>query len=98
FTLGGTSLQPQNNVVGTIWWDNVTLRESESTADDLRGRGVKTHPAASGPPTRPALSQIDLGDPMLGDNVLRATLTNPGGPAQFAWEGKVSRPAGKKAQ
>src|SRR5262249_27661687 len=40
YTLNDTHQQPQNNVVGTIWWDDVTLAEPESTAGELKARGV----------------------------------------------------------
>ena len=38
--LGGTGLQPQNNVVGLVWWDAVRLYEPETTAQELKLRGA----------------------------------------------------------
>src|SRR5437660_12329725 len=41
YTLDDTSTQPQNNVVGTIWWDDVKVSEPEASAKELQDRGVK---------------------------------------------------------
>jgi hypothetical protein len=84
YTLGGVAPQPQANVVGTIWWDNITLREPESAAAELAGRGVKTFPEPAAAPTGIHLADWDPGDRLLGDNVLRAEVVNPGPARTFS--------------
>lgn len=87
YTLDDTGTQPQNNVVGTIWWDDVRVSEPETTVAELAARGVKIHEAGKSTPG-PHLTHLDLGERMLGGNVLRATMTNPGPPQKFTlfWE------------
>jgi hypothetical protein len=77
YTLEDTSPQPQNAVVGTIWWDDIHLTEPESTAADLAARGVKSVKEKESK-TAPHLEDLDVGERMLGKNTLTATLVNPG--------------------
>jgi hypothetical protein len=95
YTLGGTGLQPQQNVAGVVWWDDVGLFEPESTPAELKARGVKLpppEPAAAGP----HLTKLDLGEQLLGDNWLTAEIVNPGAEAIFSlaltWPGRRDRP------
>jgi hypothetical protein len=98
YTLGGTGPQPQNNVVGTVWWDDVSLTEPESTTDALTSRGCK--PAASfTPPSTARLAGLDLGERMIGDNALSATIVNKTGAAatyRLRWE--FTSPTGKASK
>ena len=74
YTLDGTGQQPQSNVVGHIWWDEVRLTEPESDAAELTGRGVK--PAAVAKNVEgPKLADLDLGEGLIGLNKLRGTIT-----------------------
>lgn len=87
YTLDDTGMQPQNNVVGTIWWDDVRVTEPESDAGDLQGRGV--NPATEfDPQTGLRIVELDLGERLYGENTLRAVVENPG-PARkltLRWE------------
>ncbi|MFO0969085.1 MAG: hypothetical protein U0793_26320 [Gemmataceae bacterium] len=56
YTLDGTGRQPQNDVTGTIWWDDVRVTEPESTAEELAARGVK---GVKEPPPRTPLDPVD---------------------------------------
>lgn len=87
YTLDDTGHQPQNNVVGTIWWDDVQLFEPESTAAELAKRGVAIVPAPVNKETV-HIQEIDLGERMFGANVLTATVFNPGKEAAYSlhWE------------
>lgn len=76
YTLDDTGLQPQNNVVGTIWWDNVSVHESESSRDELAARGVSIPAAPVQPKPDVAIENLDLGERLIGSNVLSATLVN----------------------
>ena len=79
YTLDDTGQQPQNNVVGTVWWDDIALYEPESMPDELTVRGVKSAAeVAAVAPARPRLEGLDLGERLLGANVLNATIVNPG--------------------
>lgn len=98
FTLGGTGLQPQGNAVGTIWWDNVTVTEPESTPDDLRSRGVKTEVTQAAGAERAYLSEVDPGERLLGDNVLSAVVNNQGRADSYALQWEFTSPSGRKAQ
>lgn len=83
YTLDDTSTQPQNNVVGTIWWDAVRVCEPEASAKEHQDRGVKPvveAPAANGP----RIVELDLGERLSGDNTLRAVVHNPGPAATFS--------------
>ncbi len=96
FTLDDTGPQPQNNVAGTIWWDAVTLYEPESTAAELNSRGAKaiSHRPL---PRLPVIADFDLGERLLGENVLTATLHGVAeGPFAVQWE--FVSPTGKKSQ
>ena len=97
YTLGGTTAQPQNNVVGTIWWDNVSLHEPESSAEELKGRGVKAQATPAEAAARVSLADINLGDPLLGENLLQATPVNPGPAGTFRLRWDITSPSGKKA-
>jgi hypothetical protein len=97
YTLDDTGQQPQNNVVGTIWWDDVRLTEPESTAAELAARGVPNAPAAeTTPPARPGprLAGLDLGERLLGANELGATIINPGPARTFVLQWEFTGPAG----
>jgi hypothetical protein len=95
-TLDDTGMQPQNNVVGTVWWDDVSLFEPESTAAELSARGVKPVPPAN-TSTQVHLADLDLGERLLGDNVLRATLVNAGPAAAYALRWEVTSPSGNRS-
>lgn len=93
YTLDDTGFQPQNNVVGTIWWDDVRLGEPESTAAELAARGVK--PVVEQPVAAFVhLADLDLGERLLGDNVLRATVVNPGPPRTVSLVWAFMSPSG----
>ncbi len=77
YTLDDTGAQPQNNVVGTIWWDDVRLSEPESTSEELLARGAKPVKDEVGK-LGVHLEDLDLGERRVGDNVLTATWVNPG--------------------
>ena len=87
YTLDGTGSQPQANVVGHIWWDEVKLTEPESDAAELAARGVKEAPAWE---NVEGLRIIDLdpGERLIGENFLRATVVNSGSPRTVSvrWE------------
>jgi hypothetical protein len=93
YTLNGTGLQPQNNVVGTIWWDEVRLVEPESTAEELAARGCKAV-ALTPPAAGIQLAQLDLGERMIGDNVLTATIRNRGAAGKFRLRWEFTSPTG----
>ncbi|MCS7045878.1 MAG: hypothetical protein NZO58_05940 [Gemmataceae bacterium] len=93
YTLDDTGTQPQNNVVGTIWWDEIHVGEPESTPAELAARGVKVHEPAN-PAPQPHLVDLDLGERLLGGNVVRAVAFNPGPPQQLALVWEFSGPDG----
>ncbi len=97
YTLDDTGNQPQNNVVGTIWWDDVHVSEPETTPAELGARGVK-YAEVKSPDPGPHLVSLDLGETQLGKNVLKATLTNPGRAAEFVLLWEVTAPGGKTLQ
>ena len=77
YTLDDTSTQPQNNVVGTIWWDDVKVSEPEASAKELKDRGVK--PVVEAEVTSGLrIVELDLGERLLGPNVARVTVENLG--------------------
>ena len=82
FTLDDTGQQPQSNVVGHIWWDEVRLTEPESDAAELAARGVK-----EAPPSKLErgihCSSLDLGEGLIGQSKLRVTVVNPGKPQKL---------------
>jgi hypothetical protein len=97
YALDDTGTQPQNNVVGTIWWDDVRLTEPESTAEELAARGARpVHEAAA--IGAPRLDDLDLGERLLGDNVLSATLAAPAPGGTFVLQWEFASPSGKKSQ
>lgn len=65
FTLDDTSDQPQNNVVGTVWWDELRVWEPE------RGSAVSR---ASDPAPGARLVSLNLGERFFGENELTATI------------------------
>lgn len=78
YTLDDTGTQPQNNVAGTIWWDDVRLIEPESTTAELAARGVKPAPADQPAAAHPSLASLNLGEQLPGQNTLTAKILNPG--------------------
>ena len=96
YTLDDTGLQPQNNVVGTVWWDDVRLHEPESTAAELARRGVRP-PADRAPKAGPHLAELDLGERMLGENVLRGVVVSPGAAARVSLRWEFTSPSGKRS-
>jgi len=88
YTLDDTGHQPQNNVVGTVWWDDVSLCEPESTVADLASRGIKPPMAHGDEPSHTYLAELDLGERKIGENVLTAVLVNPGPVATYtvSWD------------
>lgn len=94
YTLDDTGFQPQNNVVGTIWWDDVRVNEPESTPAELAARGVKL--IADPPvPVSVHLADLDLGERLLGDSVLRASVMTPDQPRTVSLEWSFTSPSGK---
>ena len=91
YTLGGGGDVPQNNVAGTVWWDDVRVAEPESSAAELAERNVMIvpdHDAAAGV----RLTGVDLGEQLIGDNVFAATVRNPGAAAKYGVELRVVSP------
>lgn len=97
YTLDDTGDQPQNHVTGTAWWDDVQLFEPESTTEELAARDVKAVPATK--PARQAvgLAELDLGERLLGDNVLSAAIANPGAAGTFTLQWEFTSPSGKRS-
>jgi hypothetical protein len=98
YTLDDTSSQPQNNVAGSAWWSDVRLTEPESTEAELQARGVKTvlpQPTSIGD----YLGELDLGERLLGDNVLAARIVNLGlsGANTFTLQWEFTAPSGTKS-
>ncbi len=98
FTLGGTGLQPQNNVVGTIWWDDVRVFESESSAADLAARGVKAVAPKSAEPDHPVLAELNTDWQLLGANTLTAVVTNRGSAETCYLHWSFTSPAGQSSE
>lgn len=96
FTMEDTSEQPQNNVVGAIWWDDVAVFEPETPAAELAARGVKAA-AKQTPEPGLRLEGLSLGERMLGDNVLRATLVNPGRTVRAGLRWEFTSPSGRRS-
>lgn len=78
YTLDGTCQQPQSNVVGHIWWDEVKLTEPEGDAAELAGRGVEV---AAGWKNVESIriADLDLGAQALKAAVIHASLVSPAG-------------------
>ncbi len=94
YTLDDTGMQPQNNVVGTIWWDDVRVTEPESNPAELQLRGVK--PAGDPLPAKvPQLVFLDLGERLLGENTLSAAIHNLGPARTFTLRWAYTSPTGK---
>lgn len=95
FTLDDTGYQPQNNVVGTIWWDDVKCNEPESTREELAARGVKfadEKPGNGGV----QLDNLDLGERLLGENILRGAVQNStSSPLAVSLQWQFTSPSGK---
>jgi hypothetical protein len=94
YTLDGTGQQPQQNVAGIIWWDDVRVFEPESKPEERKARRVKAVLPREGK-RRPHLAGLDLGEGLLGRNALTAQIVNPGKEETFAlrlaWSKKDSR-------
>ena len=88
YTLDDTSEQPQNNVCGTIWWDDLVVSEPETTAAELAARGIKPAAPAAVAAARPHLADLRLGEQLFGDNELTATIVNPAtaGSWKLVWD------------
>lgn len=99
YTLSGTGSQPQCTVVGTIWWDDVRVYEPETPAAELAARKVKpVDEPKPDAPAHPVLASLDPGERMLGENVLRATLTNSASSGDYALQWEFTSPAGRKTR
>lgn len=61
--------------VSTVWIDDVAVREIGSTAPDLTSRGVSL-PAAEKPDGCLRVVNLDLGERLVGDNVVTAEVRN----------------------
>ncbi len=94
FTLDDTGELPQNNVVGTIWWDDVRVYEPESTASELAARGVVRGANAYAWPGI-QIADFDLGERLIGANVIKATLLNPGPAQPFSLRWRFTSPGGR---
>lgn len=95
YTLGGTGPEPQNNAAGTVWWDDVRVSELESTAEELAARGLAPVEVVAPVPGM-YLSELDLGERLIGDNLLSATLENPGSATTVALELETVSPQGTR--
>lgn len=91
YTLGGTGHQPQQNALGIVWWDDVKVFEPESSPEELSARGVIPK-ARQTSQIAPHLTKLDLGEQLLGDNIIKAQLINPGIETEFfvqmKWDGE----------
>ena len=68
----------ERNVVGTVWFDDVSLRERGTSHADLEKRRVPIPPASKlsdGSPYR--ILNLDLGERLWGTNEMRMTVVNP---------------------
>jgi len=97
YTLDDTSDQPQNTAVGTIWWDDVTVTEPESTAPELTARGVTVMPRALGLPVDSLVENISLGEQRFGVNVLRARVAALTAAQAYSLRLELTSPTGKKS-
>ncbi|MBI2193134.1 MAG: hypothetical protein HYU36_14235 [Planctomycetes bacterium] len=71
---GGT--RPYALQAGTVWWDDWRVMERESRGEDLAARGVSTPPATPRPDPGYRVEELDLGERLYGENVLRLVLRN----------------------
>ena len=87
YTLDDTGHQPQQNAAGhRLVGRRAAVRAGEHRATELQARGVKR--AEAEPPTAgPHLAKLDLGEQLLGRNVLTAEVVNPGPGGTFASAG-----------
>ena len=83
YTLGGTGHQPQQNVHGIVWWDDVKVFEPESSEKELNERRIQTvRPKLVN--IIPHLKELDLGEQLLGSNSISARIFNPGEDEDFS--------------
>src|SRR5207253_1242901 len=78
------------------WWDDVRLHEPESTAEELKARGIELLNETA-TTVAPRLDNLDLGERLLGENVLSATIVNPGPPGMFRLRWEFTSPSGQKS-
>jgi hypothetical protein len=97
YTLDDTDSQPQNNVTGTVWWDDVRVSEPESTTAELTARGVSSIANEAVAPG-PRLERLDLGERALGINTLSARIVNPGPAKSFVLEWQFTSPSGARSR
>lgn len=97
YTLDDTGEQPQNNVNGIVWWDDVQVFEPESTTEELAGRGAKATPAPKPARQTVGIGDLDPGELLIGDNVLSGAIVNPGAAGNFAVQWEFTSPSGKKS-
>jgi hypothetical protein len=94
-TLDDFGTRPQFTQVGTVWWDDLRVTERASTAAQLKARGVKI-PRATAPRTGDlAHGDLDLGERMVGENLLRYAVTNTGGTDRFQLRLTTQLPGGE---
>jgi hypothetical protein len=94
YTLGGRAYEPQNNAAGTVWWDDVRLAEPESTEAELAARGVAAADARQ-VPAGLRLTALELGERLVGENVLLATVAGAEVGAKLGLELEIRSPRGK---
>jgi hypothetical protein len=85
YTLDGTGQQPQSNVVGHIWWDEVRLTEPESDPAELAARGVSAVAVQNNAEVA-RVTRLDLGDGLIGLTKVRATVVSPGNSQELTIE------------
>lgn len=96
YTLDDTGHQPQQNACGILWWDDVRVSEPESPDADLAARGVKPvapSPAAGDAP--PQITALDLGECLLGENILRARVACPVSVGEYRLVFELHPPVGE---
>ena len=94
-TLDDTGHQPQNHTVGMIWWDNVRVYEPESTAAELKARGVKPAVTKTVLASHGQIRNLNLGELRFGSNTLQVTVVNPTPQAKFSLQWDMVSPTGK---
>jgi hypothetical protein len=97
FTLDDTGLQPQNNVVGIVWWDDVQVREPESTPAELMVRGVKPIPTPNKFGGR-QFTNLDWGERLQGKNVLTCSVFCPFGTKNCWLKLVLISPTGERSE
>ncbi len=98
YTLGDTGETPQASATGTIWWDDARVFETESTAAELRARGVKAVVSSSPPHPAPYLQDLDPGERRFGANSLKATVVNVGAPRTLSLVWRFTTVDGRKSE